>query len=98
MSTCAGANGGQKRALDLQEREVHAAVSSLTWVLGTELWSSGRATKLLLTAESSLQHNNHFFVPMSTNTSAMGTCISGQSFILPKETLSNIAATVYIFS
>lgn len=81
MSTCAGAHGGQKRALDLQEQELQAAVSSLTWVLRTELWSSGRETILLLTEESSLQPNNHFLVPTPTNTSVMVTCISGQHFI-----------------
>lgn len=73
MSTCAGAHGGQKRALDLQEQELQAAVSSLTWVLRTELWSSGRETILLLTEESSLQPNNHFLVPTPTNTSVMVT-------------------------
>lgn len=34
--------GGQKRAYDSLGQKLQVAVNSLTWVLGIELWSSGR--------------------------------------------------------
>lgn len=36
---CTGARGGQKRAPDLRQLELQAAVSHLTEILGTELWT-----------------------------------------------------------
>ena len=50
---CLGACGSQKRASDL-ELELEPVVSYLTWVLGTEHWSSTGVA--LLSAKPPLQH------------------------------------------
>lgn len=39
VRACAGDHGGQKRALDPLQLELHVLVSSLTCMLGTELSS-----------------------------------------------------------
>lgn len=46
---CAGALGGQKRALDLLnlDLELQMAVNWQTWKMGTELWSSKRSVSTL---------------------------------------------------
>lgn len=44
---CAGACGGQKRAIDLQELELQVFKNHPMWVLGTELWSPARAAPTL---------------------------------------------------
>lgn len=51
---CEGIHRDQRRVLHPLEPELHADMSWLTWVLGTELWSSGR-TVSLFTAEPSVQ-------------------------------------------
>lgn len=43
----AGAQGGQKRSLDLLELEAQVVVSCPTWVLGTKLGPSERARSVL---------------------------------------------------
>lgn len=42
-----GAQGGQKRTLDLPELEVQAVVSTLTWMLGAKCCSPARAVSTL---------------------------------------------------
>lgn len=44
---CAGTYGGQKKALDPPDLELHTIISCLTWVLGTELRSCGEAADAL---------------------------------------------------
>lgn len=52
--TCVRVATDQRRVLHPLEPELHADMSWLTWVLGTELWSSRRAASLF-TAEPSVQ-------------------------------------------
>lgn len=46
MNIYTGAHEGWKKALEPQEPESQAAVSCLTWVLGTELGCCGRTEAL----------------------------------------------------
>lgn len=47
MSACASTCGGQKRVWDSLKLELEVDVIPLTWVLGTELGSSRKATAAL---------------------------------------------------
>lgn len=48
----AGGHGSQKKALSLLELELQVVMSSLTWELGTKLWSSATSVSALTKAIS----------------------------------------------